>query len=82
MTDLKNSKEINNLSFEEALEKLEIIVRDLENGQVSLDESVKYYEEGSKLMKYCEKKLTDARMKVEKISGIKENKKLEAIDLD
>ena len=64
------------------MEKLETIVRDLENGQVSLNESVKYYEEGSKLMKYCEKKLTDARMKVEKISGIQENKKLEAIDLD
>lgn len=82
MTDSKNSSEINDLSFEEALEKLETIVRDLENGQVSLNESVKYYEEGSKLMKYCEKKLTDARMKVEKISGIQENKKLEAIDLD
>ena len=82
MTDSKNSSEINDLSFEEALEKLEAIVRDLENGQVSLNESVKYYEEGSKLMKYCEKKLTDARMKVEKISGIQENKKLEAIDLD
>jgi exodeoxyribonuclease VII small subunit len=82
MTDSKNSSEINDLSFEEALEKLETIVRDLENGQVSLNESVKYYEEGSKLMKYCEKKLTDARMKVEKISGIQEDKKLEAVDLD
>ena len=82
MTDSKNSSEITDLSFEAALEKLETIVRALENGHVSLNESVKYYEEGSKLMKYCEKKLTDARMKVEKISGIQENKKLEAIDLD
>ena len=82
MNKTKNENEFSKISFEEALEKLEEIVKDLESGTVSLDDSVKYYEEGSKLMRFCEKKLTDARMKVEKISGIKENKELEATDLD
>ncbi|MEE2705097.1 MAG: exodeoxyribonuclease VII small subunit [Pseudomonadota bacterium] len=82
MNKTKDQSEFSKLSFEEALEKLEEIVKDLESGNVSLDDSVKYYEEGSKLMKFCEKKLTDARMKVEKISGINENKELEASDLD
>tara|TARA_B100000579_G_C22003195_1_gene476194 strand:- start:93 stop:341 length:249 start_codon:yes stop_codon:yes gene_type:complete len=82
MNKEKNESEFSKLSFEEALEKLEEIVRDLESGNVSLDDSVRYYEEGSKLMKFCEKKLTEARMKVEKVSGINETKELEATNLD
>ena len=82
MNKEKNESEFLKLSFEEALEKLEEIVRDLESGNVSLDDSVRYYEEGSKLMKFCEKKLTEARMKVEKVSGINEIKELEATNLD
>tara|TARA_B100000945_G_scaffold101725_1_gene80211 strand:- start:567 stop:815 length:249 start_codon:yes stop_codon:yes gene_type:complete len=82
MNKVKNESEFSKLSFEEALEKLEEIVRDLESGNVSLDDSVRYYEEGSKLMKFCEKKLTEARMKVEKVSGINETKELEATNLD
>ncbi|MAI06063.1 MAG: exodeoxyribonuclease VII small subunit [Alphaproteobacteria bacterium TMED87] len=82
MNKEKNESEFSKLSFEEALEKLEEIVRDLESGNVSLDDSVRYYEEGSKLMKFCEKKLTEARMKVEKVSGINEIKELEATNLD
>ena len=82
MNKVKNESEFSKLSFEEALEKLEEIVRDLESGNVSLNDSVRYYEEGSKLMKFCEKKLTEARMKVEKVSGINETKELEATNLD
>ena len=78
MNKEKNESEFSKLSFEEALEKLEEIVRDLESGNVSLDDSVRYYEEGSKHMKICEKRLTEARMKVEKDSGINETKELEA----
>lgn len=70
MTDKRtdeNSENIDNLSFEEALERLENIVADLERGDVSLDESVKVYERGEALKKHCAKLLKAAQDKVEKI---------------
>ncbi len=62
-------EDIRKLGFEEAMKELERIVRDLESGQVKLDEAVKAYERGAALRKHCEGKLADARMKVEKITG-------------
>ena len=62
-------EDIQKLGFEEAMKELERIVRDLESGQVKLDEAVKAYERGAALRKHCEAKLADARMKVEKITG-------------
>ena len=61
------SEKIKDLSFEEALEKLEKIVSQLESGQIKLEDAVKVYEEGVQLKKICEKKLSDAQMKVEKL---------------
>ena len=61
------SEKIKDLSFEEALEKLEKIVNQLESGQIKLEDAVKVYEEGVQLKKICEKKLSDAQMKVEKL---------------
>ena len=55
------------LSFEDALAELEIIVNKLESGDVSLDEAIKAYERGSILKEQCEKKLNEAKLKVEKI---------------
>ena len=53
------------MKFEEALKRLEKIVEELENGSLSLDESLEKYEEGIKLSKMCSKKLEVARKKVE-----------------
>jgi exodeoxyribonuclease VII small subunit len=53
------------VKFEEALKKLENIVEDLEKGNLSLDESLKKYEEGMKLAKICTRKLEEAEKKVE-----------------
>ena len=53
------------MKFEEGLKKLEKIVEDLENGNLSLDESLEKYEEGIRLSKACAKKLEVARKKVE-----------------
>ena len=61
------SEKINELSFEEALEKLETIVSQLESGQIKLDDAVKVYEQGNQLKKICEEKLKNAQMKVEKL---------------
>ncbi len=49
-------------SFEEAINELEKIVLELENGELSLDESMKKFEEGMKTSKYC----TDILDKAEK----------------
>lgn len=62
-------KDIAAMGFEAAMQELEGIVRDLESGQVKLDDAVKAYERGAALKKHCEGKLADARMKVEKITG-------------
>ena len=61
-------QEIAALSFEDALKQLETIVKDLEGGNVSLDDSINAYERGAQLKRHCETKLAEARMRVEKIS--------------
>lgn len=53
------------MKFEEALKKLEKIVAELEDGNLSLDESLQKYEEGISLSKMCSKKLEIAKKKVE-----------------
>ncbi len=53
------------LKFEQALKRLEKIVEDLEKGDLSLDESLKRYEEGIKLSRFCTNKLEEAEKKVE-----------------
>ena len=53
------------MKFEEALKKLEKIVEDLEDGNLTLDDSLDKYEEGIKLSKLCAKRLEAAKKKVE-----------------
>ncbi len=57
------------LSFEQALEELEAIVRTLEGGESPLDAAIGAYERGALLKRHCEAKLTEARGKVEKITA-------------
>ena len=76
----KAPEDIAVLGFEEAMKELEKIVRDLESGQVKLDDAVKAYERGAALKKHCEAKLTDARAKVEKITGAGKTLGLEPVD--
>lgn len=59
--------DIRKLSFEDALEELEDIVRTLEEGSGALDDSIKAYERGAMLKKHCEQKLSEARTRVDKI---------------
>ncbi len=53
------------IKFEEALSKLEGIVEGLEQGKISLEDSLKKYEEGIKLARFCSKKLDEAEQKIE-----------------
>lgn len=61
------SAEIGALSFEEALAQLEEIVGKLESGSGTLDDAINAYARGAELKAHCQKKLDEARMKVEKI---------------
>ncbi|TKJ31922.1 exodeoxyribonuclease VII small subunit [bacterium (candidate division B38) B3_B38] len=51
--------------FEKALEELEQIVNKLEKGNLSLEESLKFFEEGIKLSRFCNNKLEEAERKIE-----------------
>jgi exodeoxyribonuclease VII small subunit len=50
--------------FEEALQRLEQIVEDLEGGELPLEEALQVFEEGMKLIQFCSKKLEEAEKKV------------------
>jgi exodeoxyribonuclease VII small subunit len=56
-------------NFEEAMKRLEEIVRLLENGQVSLDESIKLYEEGVALVNSANMLLSSAKQKLITVTG-------------
>ena len=55
------------LSFEQALEKLEKIVNELESGSIELEKAIDKYTEAMKLVKFCNEKLNSATEKVNKI---------------
>ena len=56
-------------NFEASLKKLEKIVLKLEDGDISLEDSVKSFEEGIGLVKECQKQLSEAELKVKKLKG-------------
>ena len=55
------------LSFEDALSRLETIVSRLESGQAPLEESITLYEEGARLKTHCENRLKAAQLRVDRI---------------
>jgi exodeoxyribonuclease VII small subunit len=55
------------LSFEQAMERLEVIASSMEESRMSLEEMVASYEEGSKLLLFCRQRLDSARHRVEMI---------------
>ena len=61
------NKKIDEMTFEEAFEKLNEILEKFESGEVSLEKSINLYEEGMLLKNHCEKKLNNAEMKIKKV---------------
>ena len=55
------------VNFEASLQKLEKIIEKLEDGDISLEDSVKSFEEGIGLVKECQKQLSQAELKVKKL---------------
>lgn len=58
------------LSFEENMQRLEQIVRAMERGEISLEESLKLFQEGTELVRHCGKLLDEATLQVKKISTL------------
>lgn len=55
------------LGFEKALTRLEAIVKEMEGGQLSLDKMMVSFEEGTKLVGFCTKKLNEVEKKIEQL---------------
>jgi exodeoxyribonuclease VII small subunit len=60
-------------SFEDAVQRLEEIVTELENSEIKLDDMLRLYEEGSELIKLCFLKLDDVEKKISVLSADDEN---------
>jgi exodeoxyribonuclease VII small subunit len=58
---------IEGMSFEEALNELQGLVKALEKGEAKLEEAIRAYERGAALKQHCERKLREAQAKIDKI---------------
>ncbi len=65
-------------NFESALQRLEQITSELEEGEPSLDTCLKKFDEGIELVKYCNKKLEEARQRIDLL--VKQNGTLTSVD--
>ena len=70
---MDNTNTPESLSFEQAMAELETLVKHLEDGRLSLEEAITSFERGAQLKKHCEQKLLAAKMRVEQITGIKDD---------
>ena len=70
-------EEINPESFESAMEQLETLVSKMESGDLSLEESLKAFEKGVHLTRFCQDQLQKAELKVQEL-----NSKGEFIEID
>ncbi len=67
-------------SFEDSIETLEKLIEELERGDLPLEEALKKFEEGVKLIKYCNQKLDEAEQKIEII--LKDEKELKTVPFE
>jgi len=64
------------------MQRLEQIVRAMERGDVALDQSLKLFQEGTRLVRSCEKLLDDAQLQVNKIAVDADGKPVEEVFTD
>ena len=70
------------MSFEVALEKLEKLVDSMESGDVPLDELVAKFEQGTRLLGHCQKRLEIAEIKIEQVKKSSQGRELEDFPSD
>lgn len=68
-----------NKTFEQNMHRLEQIVRAMERGDVALEESLKLFQEGTELVRSCQKLLDDAQLQVHKILTDSQGKPVEEV---
>ena len=61
------------MDFEKNLKSLETIIEKMSSGNLSLEESIKLFEQGTKLSKKCKQDLDQAEKKVQKLIGFSES---------
>lgn len=71
-----------NLKFEQALAELERVLRDLEDGNTTLDDALARYERGVQLLRICYGQLKDAEQKIQMLSGIGEDGKPQLVPFE
>jgi exodeoxyribonuclease VII small subunit len=69
-------KIISKMTFEQAMERLEEVVEILSSQKINLDSMIDLYEEGRVLKNFCDKRLEEAKMKIETISTKVKNHKI------
>jgi exodeoxyribonuclease VII small subunit len=57
------------LSFEQALDELDALVRHMESGELSLDDSIAAYRRGAELARICQGKLAQAELEIKRLEG-------------
>ena len=57
------------LSFEQAMDELDALVRRMEKGELSLDESIAAYRRGAELSRHCQAQLNAAELEIRKLEG-------------
>lgn len=72
----------NDLPFEAALQKLETLVEGMEDGDVPLAELVAQFEEGTLLLRQCQKRLNEAELRIEALKKTDDGLVLESVDND
>lgn len=64
---MSEKKKISEMSFEEAMSELQNIVRNIETGKDNLEDIIQSYERGNALKELCDKKLKEAKLRIDKI---------------
>lgn len=70
------------IGFEKSLERLEAIVAEMEAGELSLDDMMARFEEGSKLVKQCTTKLVEVEKKIEKLVSLQDSEMTEPLQTE
>jgi exodeoxyribonuclease VII small subunit len=65
----KTAAPVDSLSFEQAMEELDQLVRKMESGELALDASIAAYRRGAELARYCQGRLADAEQEIKQLEG-------------
>ena len=56
-------------NFEQAIDELDALVRKMESGELSLEDSIAAYRRGAELARFCQAKLADAELEIKRLEG-------------